>query len=101
MSNEHEDRTCQAERDYDFMQDEKLLASALTDDDHRDESEWHDFLETKVRYYSNAVLDKALSDLINERNVRVPAKDTAWVGAADAVEIHHALKALLNKESVF
>ena len=96
-SNEHEDRTCQAERDYDFMREEQLL----TPDDHRDESEWHDFLETKVRYYSNAVLDKALSDLINERNVRVPAKDTAWVGAADAVEIHHALKALLNKESVF
>ena len=95
MSNE--ERYCQAERDYDSMKEEQLL----TPDDYRDESEWHDILETKVRYFSNAVLDKAINDLIAERNERPVKPTVAWKGGAEAVEIHHALKALLNKESIF
>ena len=46
--------------------------SRLTPDDHRDESEWRDFVETKVRYYSNAMLSKATTDLLQERADRLP-----------------------------
>ena len=99
MSNE--ERYCQAERDYDSMREEQLLESALTPDDYRDESEWHDFVETKARYYSNAVLDKAINDLLAERNERPGKANVAWKGGAEAVEINYALKALLNKESIF
>jgi len=103
MSNpkERERLTCQAERDYDSMKEEKLLESALTPDDHRDESEWRDFLETKVSYYSNALLDKAIDDLLTERSERTSTTPKDWGGAVEAVEIHHALQALLNKESIF
>ena len=98
MSNE--ERYCQAERDYDFMREEKLLESALTDDDHRDESEWRDFLETKVRFFSNALLSKVTVDILRERAARMP-EPKSWKGGAEAVEINYALKSLLNKESIF
>ena len=98
MSNE--ELYCQAERDYDSMREEQLLESALTPDDHRDESEWREFLETKVRYFSNALLSKVTTDILRERAARMPEPKT-WKGGAEAVEINYALKALLNKESIF
>ena len=44
----------------------------ITPDDHRDESEWRDFLETKARYWSNLMLSKATRDLLQERASRLP-----------------------------
>ena len=89
--NEHEERYCQAERDYDSMREEQLL----TPDDHRDESEWRDFLETKVRFFSNALLSKVTVDILRERAARMPEPKT-WKGGAEAVEIDYALKSLLS-----
>ena len=90
-SKRSEELTCIAENRHDFEKEEALL----TPDDHRDESEWRDFLETKVRYYSNAVLAKASLDLLLERADRLP-EPKPWVGAEDAVQIDRDMKEILN-----
>ena len=61
---------CEAESIYDSQKEEQLMP---TPDDHRDESEWRDFLETKARYWSNLMLSKATRDLLQERANRLPA----------------------------
>ena len=88
-SKRSEELTCMAESRHDFEREEALLTS----DDHRDESEWRDFLETKVRYYSNALLSKVTTDLLTERADRLP-DPKELVGGDDAVEIDTQLKQL-------
>ena len=70
-SERHEQIACEAERNYDSMREEQIMSNP-TPDDHLDESEWRDFLETKARYWSNLMLSKATRDLLQERAGRLP-----------------------------
>ena len=67
--NEHEEKTCQAERDYDFQREEELL-TGHTADEQKDMSQCHDFFERVLRYASNDVLLVFKGMIIDELNAR-------------------------------
>ena len=94
---------CQAERDYDFHKEELLMT---TEDDQIDNSKWHSFIDTDVRYWSNAMLKQAMGDLIEEMNKR-PGKDKSKGEIAcdefmsQAQEIADGMKSLKTNRSPF
>ena len=92
-----EERYCQAERDYDAMREELLMP---TPDDHRDESEWRDFLETKVRYYSNVMLSKATTDLLRNGLIDCQAinRNRFWIRLVRLVVSYRIFTMSLLKE---
>jgi len=70
--NEHEERTCQAERDYDFQREEELLTH--TADEQYDVSQCHDFMDRVLRYSTNDVLKHMQGLIIDEMNARPQEK---------------------------
>ncbi len=70
--NEHEERTCQAERDYDFQREEELLASGI----YVDNSKWQTFLKDEFANFDNPdlMIKQMMGDLIDLKNARPQEK---------------------------